>query len=269
VNSQGQTFAIIRDPAPFRMGSTAQSDPEREPDEQPHRRRIGRSYAIATREVTLAEYARFLDAKPSGVIDWRDNDQFKRTVPSPDCAVGVVTWYEAALYCNWLSARDQIPADQWCYPARLGPGMKLPANYLERTGYRLPTEAEWEYACRAGASSSRFYGRSEEWLGEYGWSLSNSGRIMHPAGRLKPNDLGLFDVLGNVHEWCSEAYHPAIENQDVAALIHAEFSEDVARSVRGGSMIDSVAYLRSADRGRSGPLGRNIDHGFRLARTYP
>jgi formylglycine-generating enzyme required for sulfatase activity/tRNA A-37 threonylcarbamoyl transferase component Bud32 len=270
VNRDGQTFTILRDPPPFLMGSTARSDPDREPDEAQHRRRIGRSYAIATREVTLAEYARFLDAKPSNVLDWRDNDQFKRSVPSPDCAVGVVTWYEAALYCNWLSAREQIPADQWCYPAQLGAGMTLPANYLERTGYRLPTEAEWEYACRAGAASSRFYGRSEEWLGEYGWFQSNSGRTMHPAGRLKPNDLGLFDILGGIYEWCSEAYLPAIDGKaDVDDLIHAEFSDDVARALRGGSFIDSAVYQRSADRGRSGPLERHIDFGFRLVRTYP
>src|SRR5262249_33668238 len=156
----------------------------------------------------------------------------------------------------------QIPPDQWCYPAELGAGMTLPANYLERTGYRLPTEAEWEYACRAGAASSRFYGRSEAWLGEFAWFMSNSDRTLHAAGRLKPNDLGLFDMLGNASEWCSEAYKPSNDGQaGDDALIHEEFSENVVRVVRGGSTIASAAYQRSADRGRSGPMARAVELG--------
>ncbi|HEX4751311.1 MAG TPA: SUMF1/EgtB/PvdO family nonheme iron enzyme, partial [Solirubrobacterales bacterium] len=104
VNGQGQTYTIVRGPVEFRMGSTKQDDPERDPDEVPHLRRIERSFAIATREVTVAEYARFLADKPEGVADLRENPQFKHDIPSADCAIGAETWYEAARYCNWLSA---------------------------------------------------------------------------------------------------------------------------------------------------------------------
>jgi serine/threonine protein kinase/formylglycine-generating enzyme required for sulfatase activity len=287
VNGRGQTFAVIRGPNEFRMGSTKRDDPDRDFYEVPQMRRIGRSFAIATREVTVAEYARFLSDTPgvvvrwdarrpkgSEVIDWRSNPQFQQYIPSPDCAIGTVTWYEAARYCNWLSAKEGIPTNQWCYPKDIGPGMKLPADYLSRTGYRLPTEAEWEYACRAGTESSRPYGRSEAWLAEYGWYLSNSGRVMHPVGRLKPNDLGLFDILGNASEWCSDAYrrdYPSGKDRRPAedALVDAEVSDNVNRVHRGGTFLDLAADLRSAARAGVRPADHNHSKGFRPARTYP
>ena len=111
-------------------------------------------------------------------------------------------WYAAAAYCNWLSKRGGIARGQWCYlPNESGAyaeGMTIPADVLERTGYRLPTEAEWEYACRAGAVTSRYYGLSAELLGKYARYLANSEEHAWPCGSLLPNDLGLFDMLGNV-----------------------------------------------------------------------
>src|SRR5438094_7675754 len=95
-----------------------------------------------------------------------------------------------------------------CYPPidQIKKGMTLPADYLQRSGYRLPTEAEWEYACRAGAVTSRYYGESEELLGKYAWYGSNSAGHTWPVGMLKPNDLGLFDMHGNVYTWCQERF---------------------------------------------------------------
>ena len=80
-------------------------------------------------------------------------------------------------------------------------GDEDPADALRRTGYRLPTEAEWEYACRAGAGTSRYYGVEVDLLGRYAWYMATSQDHAWPCGSLLPNDLGLFDMLGNVYEW--------------------------------------------------------------------
>ena len=76
----------------------------------------------------------------------------------------------------------------------------------QRTGYRLPTETEWEFACKAGSSVNRYYGRSEELLCQYAWFSTSSRNRTWPVGQLIPNDLGLFDTLGNVAEWCQDPY---------------------------------------------------------------
>src|SRR3954452_2229741 len=110
-----------------------------------------------------------------------------------------------AHYCNWLSEQEGLPKDQWCYlPNEAGDyaeGMSIPADVLERSGYRLPTEAEWEYACRAGAVTSRYYGHAIELLSAYVRYQANSSERAWMCGSLLPNDLGLFDMLGNVYEW--------------------------------------------------------------------
>src|SRR5262249_51709952 len=148
--------------------------------------------------------------------------------------------YEAAAYCNWLSDQEGIAKDQWCYETdRQGRVTKLKANYLSLTGYRLPTEAEWEYACRAGAVTSRYYGETEELLAKYGWYFQNSKERTWPVGGKKPNDLGLFDLHGNVYTWCQESFkvYPAPKDDeafedkdDVLSILNT-----TSRVLRGGS----------------------------------
>ncbi len=267
VNGAGQTFTVIRGPVTYQMGSTPESDRERDPDEAPHNRRIERSFAIATKEVTVREYSRFLADRPGEAADWRGTADFTRLIKDEDCPVGKVTWYEAARYCNWLSAREGLPEDQWYYPKRIGPGMKLLPDLPVRMGYRLPMEAEWEYACRAGAASARPYGRAVGWLSEYGWSGANSGLVLHPVGRLKPNDLGLFDMLGNVWEFCTHSYGP-YQNLHGSAQTPI-ISDTTFLSQRGACLNDDVHYLRSAYRARTHPSDQNMPFGIRLARTCP
>jgi len=270
INGQGQTFTVVRGPVEFRMGSP-ENEANRDPDESPHRKRIDRSFAIATKEVTVAQYARFLKENPE-VANFLDYPQFKQQIPTPDCAMGTVDWCDAARYCNWLSRMEGIPKDQWCYPEKIGLGMTLPADHLERTGYRLPTEAEWEHACRAGSATARPYGGSEALLSEYGWYLSNARRQMHPVGVKKPNDLGLFDVLGNALDWTLDpygAYQPGLgDNPFVDALRRAKIPDQVVRVLRGGSFIFSAPSLRSACRFWNQPTDRDSDNGLRPARTY-
>src|SRR5262249_26118340 len=131
--------------------------------------------------------------------------------PADEGPMILVSWFQAAAYCNWLSKEEGLDE---CYPPleKIGDGMQMPQGYLQRTGYRLPTEAEWEYACRAGAVTSRFYGTSEKLLGRYAWYRETTeDKRTQPGGLLKPNDLGLFDAYGNVWEWCQDVYEGAYE----------------------------------------------------------
>src|SRR5262249_4623921 len=113
-----------------------------------------------------------------------------------------VTWGIAAEYCNWLSEKEGIAKEEWCYEIS-EKRIDFATKCLAKCGYRLPTQTEWEYACRAGATTSRFFGTSEALLKEYAWCrTTGDGKGPFPVGQLRPSDLGLFDVYGNVSEWC-------------------------------------------------------------------
>src|SRR5262249_9736037 len=157
INGQGQTFVLI--PGPVEFGMSTRVDPTQSDVLQ--RKRIGRSYAIATKEVTVEQFLRF-----------RRNHVYlhgKFLSPQPNGPMNDVSWYDGAAYCNWLSEQEGIPELEWCYPKNVGRGMVLPQDYLGKIGYRLPRDAEWEYACRAGTVTSRFYGAADDLLGEYAW----------------------------------------------------------------------------------------------------
>ena len=217
VSSQGQTFAVIEGRVEFRMGSPL-NEPDRFGHEIPHRRVIPRRFAIAAKEVTVEQFQQFVQANPKHEqygIAQNDLDRFSS--PKQGGPMVGVSWYAAVAYCNWLSKQEKVPETEWCYlPNKkegykegegYEEGMTLPENVLERKGYRLPTEAEWEYGCRAGAGTSRYYGSKVDLLGRYAWYNATSPDRARPCGSLQPNDLGLFDMLGNVYEWCQEQYY--------------------------------------------------------------
>ncbi len=266
VNGQGQTLVVVPGPVEFWMGSPP-TETDRRDNEAKHWQRIGRSFAIASKEVTVEQFLHF---RKDHAIDGK-------AAPSSDCPVNMVTWYDAAAYCNWLSEQEGMPQEQWCYePNKDGmyaEGMKLAANYLQRTGYRLPTEAEWEFASRAGAMTSRHYGESDELLPRYAWYLTNSQNKSWPVGRLKPNDLGLFDVLGNHWEWCQEVFNMYRIGGDGKRTEDIEDAADITngqqRVLRGGCFADLPLDSRSAARGLGGPTYRYTYSGFRPARTLP
>jgi serine/threonine protein kinase/formylglycine-generating enzyme required for sulfatase activity len=314
VTKGGQhTLAIIH-PEEFLMGSPLE-EPGRSGEkrkETQHRKRIERSFAIATKEVTLKQFNQFLKdnpdiAKPKSVTDTED-------LLGPDEEEGPilgVTWFEAAQYCQWLSEQEGLPEEEWCYlpvgylapaprsasavalgasPPGIGSvaaagalltrrrglfaiGMRCAPNYLQRTGYRLPTEAEWEYACRAGTVTSRAYGTAKDMLENYAWYSRNAEVQPRPVGLKKPNDFGLFDVYGNAWEWCQDRFldYP----QGPESQVHADQEDEMLvvtaadrRVYRGGSCGSRAQDVRSANRNYVPPTASNPYIGLRVARTY-
>jgi formylglycine-generating enzyme required for sulfatase activity len=259
VNSQGQTMVAIPGPVEFVMGSPP-TEAGRHDDEIQHKKRISRTFALAALPVTVGQFRRFESGDPVTASN-------TRTAEFP--VVGI-SWFMAAKYCNWLSKGEGIPEDQWCYEIKDNE-IESKSNFLSLSGYRLPTESEMEYATRAGAVTSRYYGEAEELLPKYAWYNKNAQGKTWPVGSLKPNDFGLFDVQGNVFTWCQESSRPypsvegegsAEDRQDGLTVNSGE-----GRALRGGSFDAQASYVRSASRISNVPTFRPHDFGFRPART--
>ena len=144
--------------------------------------------------------------------------------------VEMVSWDDAVAFCEKLSS--------------------LPAEVAAGRVYRLPTEAEWEYACRAGTTTAYSFGDDAKDLGKYAWFSDNSGFKTHGVGEKLPNGWGLYDMHGNVWEWCSDA-------------------EGSYRVFRGGGWGSTAWFCRSALRRRLGPSNRSVHLGFRLVLSSP
>jgi formylglycine-generating enzyme required for sulfatase activity len=267
----------------FTMGSPTEES-GRSDVENPHRVKIPRSYAIASKEVTNEQFARFLVAVADYGAKWRqaatarfgDPPRFSTYSRTPDSPQVAVSWYDAARYCNWLSERAGIPKSQWVYPDVIdAQGIELPQDYLHRTGFRLPTEAEWEYAARAGTTTSWHFGDDVNELSKYGWFDGNTKRERaYPVGQLLPNQWGLFDMLGNVWEWTLDRRQPYPRDGGVTEDSEDQIlkvSNDAARTRRGGSFAYEWFTTRSAHRGDVTyfPNQTRDNVGFRVARTMP
>jgi formylglycine-generating enzyme required for sulfatase activity len=173
----------------------------------------GGAFSMGVYEVTQQQYEAVMGSNPS---------EFK----GANNPVENVSWDDAVAYCAKLSS--------------------LPAELAAGRVYRLPTEAEWEYACRAGTTTEYSFGDNEQDLGKYAWFETNSGSKPHAVGEKLPNGWGLYDMHGNVWEWCSDA-------------------EGSFRVLRGGSWFYGAAYCRSAYRRTNVPTFRHANIGFRLA----
>jgi tetratricopeptide (TPR) repeat protein len=236
----------------------------KEPVDADLRFAAARAFAAASKTVDRSnhEKARVLARRALGLLEdgVRDND----------LSFGL-------LDCNWLSEQEGLPRDQWCYvPTKdrdYSPGMTVAADLLQRRGYRLPTNAEWEYACRSGTITSRYYGDSTDLLPLYAHFKDNSGSLLRACGSLLPNDLGLFDMLGNAAEWLNDRWpvsRPGRHgHQDDIVSLADHVSRMTHRLSRGAMVYDSAAYVRSSRVLALNPSGGIEAIEFRPVRTYP
>jgi formylglycine-generating enzyme required for sulfatase activity len=148
----------------------------------------------------------------------------------------------------------------------------MASNYLQRTGYRLPTEAEWEFACRAGSETGFSFGEADDLLAKYAWYNGNSSNHSQSVGTLCPNEYGLFDMHGNAWEWTQSLYKEV--GQTEGGMIrddkddNTDISNHDARVLRGGSFGYLASNARSAYRYGLGPTYRLDDFGLRPTRTF-
>ncbi len=205
-------------------------------------------FCLGRYPVTRALYREIMDESPS---QWsRDKDD--GLLPA-----NYLSWFDVVNFCNALSQQQGL---QPCY----GIDGEQVTWDRDGNGYRLPTEAEWEYAVRAGTTTQWFCGDDEAELERYAWFKKNSGSHVHPVGEKEPNPWGFHDMAGNVWEWCWDWYG----DYDTAPL-----SDPVGpdggeyRVLRGGAFWSGARDLRSARRRGSRPRGRDVVGGFRVARA--
>jgi len=270
-NSIGMEMVLVP-PGQFDMGTTETADelmrifpnaPDAArrlfPQEQPvHRVTLSRPFYLGKTPVTVGQFDAFVRATGyrteaetgGGAYSWtRGEWQLDPSLNwrNPGSAQGsnhpvvCVSWNDAVAFCKWLSDK-------------------------ERKGYRLPTEAEWEYACRAGTTTLWNFGNDKSCAGEYAWYKDNSGASMHPVGQRKSNAWGLHDMHGNVWEWCfdwsDDDYYELSPSHDPTG---AAFGE--GRIVRGGHYFMPLIGIRSAVRTGNAPGERDTSIGFRVAGT--
>lgn len=243
VNRIGMTMIDI--PAGnFVMGSCQQAsclvgkvDADASSDETPQHQVSIPKFQMSKTEVTLGQFKKYVEATGKTALlneDFLQNNLFGDNAP-----VVQVSWDEAQDFIEWL-------------------------NKTDGGGYRLPSEAEWEYACRAGGNASYCGGGT---LDAVGWHDGNAGERQHPVGEKQANGFGLFDMTGNVEEWVEDCWHGTYSGAPDDGSAWKTSCESGSRVLRGGSWSSNAQGVRAANRNGSGTTNRIIDSGFRVART--
>jgi formylglycine-generating enzyme required for sulfatase activity len=232
----------------FTMGSPVEEEGS-EDDETPHSVTLTADYYLGVTEVTQEQFRRVMGSNPSGYQGDKAaeiNPRTGRAIRAVDTGshpVENVTWPEAVEFCRKLSA--------------------LPAEQQAGRAYRLPTEAEWEYACRAGSKTAYSFGAALEKLAEHAWFDQNT-KMPRPVATRKPNAWGLHDMHGNVWEWCADWLG---DYPSTAVIAPKGPDKGTDRVVRGGGWDIDSAACRSAYRDGGEPATRLASLGFRIAMT--
>ncbi|NOY42202.1 MAG: SUMF1/EgtB/PvdO family nonheme iron enzyme [Planctomycetes bacterium] len=262
----GMKFLLIP-PGDFLMGSdqTGQDKSRTSSLSFPqHRVTISKPYYLAQTETTLAQYRSFVEATgyvtrpelPGGTAWGKEQDVWKRGryswkemggYPLYDEHPAVnLTWYDAQAYCDWLNETSEGGAR-----------------------YFLPTEAQWEYACRAGSVSSWSHGSDQAQLIEYAWYMKNSHWVFHPVAKKRPNAWGLYDMHGNEAEWCADRFGGEASYYDRRPKVDPKGSETGSKRIqRGGSILSKAHDIRSASRAHQ-EATEPTKGGFRVALSLP
>lgn len=261
--STGMKFQKI--PAREFMMGCSTGDASCDNTEKPlHKVKITQPFYIGIYEVSQEEYQKIMGKNPSGFgrfqecIFWNVICTEAREQNLP---VEGVSWQDAVKFANELSKRDGLE-----------PVYDINYQRIEgKKGYRLPTEAEWEYAARAGSTTKYYFGDDADKLGDYAWYSNNSDKKTHPVGQKKPNSFGLYDIHGNVWEMCEDwfdnSYYKQFENK--AAVDPKGPEEGSYRVDRGGSWNDFQRDVSVSNRGYWLPELRYDDIGFRLFLSSP
>ena len=228
-----------------------------ENDEKPPHRVSVSNFEMSKHEVTWWQYGLYATAEGERGVDLPEAPGWGISGDNP---VVNVSWYDALGYANWLSGHSGL---EKVYKGLDKANVEWESP--KRPGYRLPTEAEWEYAARGGKQPEWAGTNAEDSLGDYGWYDGNSGSRTRPVGGKKANPFGLYDMSGNVWEWCWDRYGGYGE---AAQSDPRGPSAGSYRVSRGGSWINNPQDCRVANRGNGSSSYRNIDLGFRLARTF-
>jgi len=241
---------ILVEGGSFKMGN----DESKYFDEFPDHYVTMNGFYIGKYEVTIEEYTGF--CRTAG-LDLPEGD--------PKIPATNISWEEAVMYCNWLSRTNRLDK---CYKLIRDEEKKTFKVIFDKTanGFRLPTEAEWEYAARAGNKKRNFAYSGSNDPSEVAW-YTETGRMLHPVGEKKPNDLGIYDMTGNAQEWCYDVYlEKYYENCPKENPVCEKGS--VERVYRGGSFNSYEESLRITKRFYNPPDHKDETLGFRVVRNY-
>jgi formylglycine-generating enzyme required for sulfatase activity/predicted Ser/Thr protein kinase len=238
-------------PGVFAMGG------DQLPAERPiHTVHIARGFRVSSTEITQGQFLAVTGRNPSIFADRLDHP------------VENVSWFDALDFCNRLSARMGLSPRYRLINAVANGGTTTAAEVerLAGSGFRLPTEAEWEYACRAGAQATFGFGDSTLAAGEHMWNKDNSDGTTRPVATRSPNAWGIHDMHGNVWEWCEDRWHATYSGAPEDGSAWLDGGVPAERAIRGGCWADEPQFCRAAYR-RARPAGTHLHYrGFRVVR---
>ncbi len=250
---------ILVEKGSFTMGDTWSDG---ESDEKPtHKVTFTYDFYIGKYETTFDEYDAFCNA--TGRSKLGDSGFGRGSRP-----VFNVTWWDAIDYCNWLSEKEKLPKAYDNNGNLLDKDGRITTDITKVLGYRLPTEAEWEYAARGGNKSKGYRYAGSDNVNDVAWYYSNSGGKTQEVGQKKRNELGLYDMSGNVWEWCSDWWDISYYSKSPTTNPYNSTAGS-RRVLRGGSWLSDAAYGRVAYRGSVSPSSASSYLGFRICRTVP